>query len=64
MLMSNKNFRMFTLSYMQMYGIYTCLSAIINNLLEPYNYYTTTDCTVIGGLFIFAGIITSFVTAV
>ena len=41
---------------MTKYGVYGTLSAIINNLISPYD-YTTFQSTIIGALFIISGLI-------
>jgi len=46
-----------------MYAIYTCLGAIINELMAPYG-YSTGDTSVAGGVFILAGIFGSFVIGI
>jgi MFS family permease len=38
LLRKNKNYIWITISFMLLYGVYTCLGAIINNLVSPYGY--------------------------
>jgi len=46
-----------------LYGVYGTLSAIINNLIAPYN-YSTMDSTIIGALFIVAGVTGTIVSGI
>ena len=50
------------LSFNMLYGVYTCLGAIINNLVEPFG-YTSVDSSIFGATFIFFGLCGSFVAS-
>ena len=45
-----------------MYGVYACLGAILNTLVEPYG-FDSADAAVFGGVFITSGLIGSFVAS-
>merc|ERR1739848_422352 len=45
---------------MMLYGVYTCLGAIINNLVSSYR-FTSVDSSIFGAVFIISGLIGSFV---
>ena len=59
LLWNNKNFCRFALSYMNTYSIYTCLTAIVSNLLTPYG-YSPAEASMIGILFISFGLVAAF----
>ena len=59
-LMRNKNYFWITICFMMMYGVYTTLGAIINNLVEPKG-YTASDSSIFGASFILSGLVGSFV---
>ena len=61
-LFQNKNYLMLLLNYSNMYGIYSALSAIINYLVNPYE-FDATDSSLFGIVFIFAGLVSSFVVS-
>jgi hypothetical protein len=42
-----------------MYGVYTCLGAVISTLVSPYG-FKARDTSILGGSFIFSGIVGSF----
>jgi hypothetical protein len=48
------------LCFNMLYGIYTCLGAIINNLVFPFG-YTSTATSIFGATFICSGIIGSMI---
>lgn len=59
-LLGNRNFICMCISFNCLYSIYTCLGAIISNLLDPFG-YSSTDAAIIGITFIFCGLIGSFI---
>ena len=58
-LVHNKNYLLITLLFMMLYGVYTCLGAVINNIVSPYG-YSATDSSLLGATFIFFGLVGSF----
>ena len=40
-LIKNKNYLFMLLTYSLLYGVYTCLGAVINNLVTPYGFDST-----------------------
>jgi hypothetical protein len=48
---------------MNIYGVYTILGVVVNTLLTHYN-YDAQDTSIIGGTFIFSGLIGSFVFSI
>lgn len=48
--------------YALYYGIYTAMGAIINNLVSPFG-YTTSSTTLFAATFILAGLISSFIVS-
>lgn len=60
LLIKNKNYWWFTLSWMNMYGIYTVLGAILNQLVSPYH-FTPANTSIMGTTFILSGLVSSFV---
>lgn len=62
LLMKNKNFIMLLLHYSIYYGIYTCLGAIINNLVSFYGFGAKSS-SLFGATFILAGVVASFVVS-
>ena len=61
-LLANKNYIFMVISFNMLYGIYTCLGAIINNLVHPFG-YTGSDSSIFGAVFIFSGLVGSFVAS-
>jgi Na+/melibiose symporter-like transporter len=60
LLMKNKNYWWFTLSWMMTYSTYTVLGAILNELVSPFN-FTPANTSVMGATFILSGLLSSFV---
>ena len=60
LLLTNKNYIFMVISFNMLYGVYTTLGAIINNLVEPFG-YTSTDSSIFGATFILLGLVGSFV---
>mmetsp|Transcript_11360 Transcript_11360/g.19148 ORF Transcript_11360/g.19148 Transcript_11360/m.19148 type:complete len:448 (-) Transcript_11360:58-1401(-) len=58
-LVKNWNYIFLSLNFMMLYGVYTCLGAVINNIVAPYG-FTATDSSVLGGAFILSGLVGSF----
>ena len=61
-LVRNKNFLLMTFTYMNLYGVYSTLGAVLNNLVSPYG-FNAQDSSLFGASFILAGIIASFFTS-
>ena len=59
-LSSNKNYRWINICFMCMYGVYTCLGAIINDLVSKFG-FSSTDSSIMGACFIMSGLVGSFV---
>lgn len=59
-LLKNKNYICMIISFNMFYGVYTCLGAIINNLVEPFG-YTPIDTSIFGATMIFCGLVGSIV---
>jgi sugar phosphate permease len=59
LLATNRNYILICLNFAMLYGVYTCLGAIINNVTSPFG-YTSTDSSIFGGIFIFCGLSGSF----
>ena len=62
LLMANRNFIYLLLHYSIFYGIYTCLGAIINNLVSPYDFGAKSS-SLFGATFILAGVVASFLVS-
>ena len=62
LLVKNYNFMKMLFHYSLYYGIYTCMGAIINNLVSPYNFGSKSS-SLFGGSFILAGVVSSFVVS-
>lgn len=60
LLIKNKNYVCMVLTFNMLYGVYTCLGAIINNLVDPFG-YTPIDSSIFGATFIFCGLIGSII---
>lgn len=58
LLFKNKNYVAMVVSFNMLYGVYTCLGAIINNLVDPFG-YTPVDSSIFGATLIFFGLIGS-----
>ena len=58
-LCKNKNYLLLLMSFSLMYGVYACLGAVINNLVEPYD-FDSTDAGRFGAIFILSGLVGSF----
>mmetsp|Transcript_23459 Transcript_23459/g.36141 ORF Transcript_23459/g.36141 Transcript_23459/m.36141 type:complete len:171 (+) Transcript_23459:863-1375(+) len=59
MLGRNCNYYLMVMTFMSLYGVYTCLGAVINNIVSPYG-FTATDSSILGATFIVSGLIGSF----
>jgi len=59
LLFANKNYIFMIISQNLLYGVYTCLGAIINNLVVPFG-YTSSNSSLFGVVFIFFGLVGSF----
>ena len=59
-LIKNKNYLFMLLTYSLLYGVYTCLGAVINNLVTPYGFDSTAS-SIFGAVFIVSGLIGSFI---
>ena len=62
LLVTNRNYILICINFSMLYGVYTCLGAIINNVTQPFG-YTSADSSIFGGVFIFCGLGGSFVIA-
>lgn len=62
LLLRNKNYILMTISFCMLYGVYTCLGAIINTLVSPYG-FTSGDTSVFGATCIVSGLVGSFIVA-
>ena len=62
LLLRNKNYILMTISFCMLYGVYTCLGAIINTLVSPYG-FTSGDTSVFGATCIVSGLVGSFIIA-
>lgn len=60
LLRQNINYFWISLCFMMCYGVYTCLGAIISNLVEKYE-YTGTETSIFGATFILCGLVGSFI---
>jgi MFS family permease len=56
----NQNYKWINLSFMLMYGCYTCLGAIINDLVSKFG-FSSTDSSIMGACFIMSGLVGSFI---
>jgi len=56
----NKNFILLLAIFASLYGCYTCLGAVINNLCEPYG-FGSGDAGMFVGVFIVSGLTGSFI---
>ena len=61
-LMKNKNYIFMVISFNMLYGIYTCLGAIINNIVYPFD-YTSGHSSIFGAVFILSGLAGSMVVS-
>ena len=61
-LLRNGNYLLLLSTYALMYGVYACLGAILNTLVEPYG-FDSADAAIFGGVFITSGLIGSFVAS-
>ena len=61
-LLKNGNYLLLGATYALMYGVYACLGAILNTLVEPYG-FDSADAAIFGGVFITSGLIGSFVAS-
>ena len=59
-LYNNKNYRWMTLCFSTMYGVYTCLGAVINDLVSKFG-FTSTDSSYMGACLIISGLTGSFI---
>ena len=62
LIIRNKNYIFLTITYMMLYGVYTCLGAIINNLVSSYG-FSSVDSSIFGAIFIICGLVGSFVVS-
>jgi len=62
LLFKNKNFLFMMSHYSLYYGIYTCIGAIINNLVTPYD-FDNNSSALFAGTFILAGLVSSFIVS-
>jgi len=60
LILHNKNYIFLTITYAMLYGVYTCLGAIINNLVSAYG-FGSVDASIFGAVFIVSGLVGSFV---
>jgi sugar phosphate permease len=58
-LKNNRNYRWISIAFMFMYGVYTCLGAVINGLVSKFG-FTSSDSSIMGACFIMSGLIGSF----
>lgn len=63
MLWNNKNYLLFTISYMNMFGVYSVLTAVIDNLVKQYE-FTSTDSSIFGISFTISGVVGAFIVSV
>ena len=56
----NKNYRWMTLCFSTMYGVYTCLGAVINDLVSKFG-FSSTDSSYMGACLIISGLTGSFI---
>ena len=61
--MSNRSYILLTITFTSLYGIYTSLGAVVSSLTKPYH-YGATDNAIFGGVFVFFGVLGSFVFGV
>lgn len=61
-LFANRNFIFLLMHYSLYYGTYTCMGAIINNIVSPYNFGAKSS-SLFGATMILAGVISSFVVS-
>ena len=59
-LIKNKNYIFMMITYSLLYGVYTCLGAVINNLVTPYGFDSSAS-SIFGAVFIVSGLIGSFI---
>jgi len=59
-LVKNKNYIFLLVTYSLLYGVYTCLGAVINNLVTPYGFDSSAS-SIFGAVFIVSGLIGSFI---
>ena len=62
-LWKNKNYKIFTCSFMLLYGQYMTKSAILDNMCDHYG-YSTRQTSIIGGIFIITGLIGTIIVGV
>lgn len=62
LLLRNKNFLLMMTHYSLFYGIYTCIGAIINNIVTPFG-FGNASASLFAGTFILAGLISSFIVS-
>lgn len=62
LILNNKNFLLMVIAFNMLYSVYTCLGAIVNNLVHPFG-YTSADSSIFGVVFISSGLISSFITS-
>ena len=56
----NRNYLLLVIVYAMVFGVYSCLGAIINNLASAYG-FTSVDASIFGAAFIISGLIGSFI---
>lgn len=62
LLCKNKSYVSMVISFCMMYGVYTSLGAIINNLVDPFG-YTPVDSSIFGATLIFFGLVGSAIAS-
>jgi len=58
-LSENYNYYFCVITFMCLYGVYTCLGAVINNIVSHYG-FSAIDSSILGATFIIFGLIGSF----
>ena len=59
-ILRNKNYMLLVLTYAMVFGVYSCLGAIINNLASAYG-FSSVDASIFGAVFIISGLVGSFI---
>lgn len=62
-LKGNKNYILMGITFCGLYGIYTSLGSVVSSITSPYG-YTSIDNAIFGAVFIFSGVLGSFVIGI
>lgn len=63
LLLHNPSYLLLCVSFTMLYGIYTSLGAVVASITQPFG-YTGSDNAIFGAIFIFSGVLGSFVLGV